>query len=205
MGFFRTILEKPWLNKNEPVIEFSTSYFATHNRKVALVIFLAIATVLFFLLVAATHMRLMMSTDWVSAPEPPLLWVNTGVIVLVSLVFEWCKSAIAKGDLKAGKLRLLGAGLLTLLFLILQLVVWQQLLALGYAAQSNPANAFFYVITAIHGVHLLGGLIAWGRTIARFGRGDGQAAIKLSVDLCALYWHVLLFVWVVLLGLFITT
>ena len=150
-------------------------------------------------------MRLGMGTDWVSTPEPPLLWVNTAVLIVVSLVFEWCRGAVLRQEAKVARLRFLLVGVLTLVFLVLQLVVWKQLLDVGYAARANPSNAFFYMITAIHGVHLIGGLIAWVRTFLKFNREEAHAHLKLSVDLCALYWHFLLFVWIVMLAVFIST
>lgn len=150
-------------------------------------------------------MRLGMGTDWVSTPEPPLLWLNTGVLIGVSLVFEWCRSAVGQQELNTAKTRYIFVGSLTVLFLILQLVVWKQLLDIGYAAKANPANAFFYMITAIHGLHLLGGLFAWVRTYRKFQKDVEVARLKLGVDLCALYWHFLLFVWIVMLALFIST
>jgi cytochrome c oxidase subunit III len=50
----------------------------------------------------------------------------------------------------------------------------------------------------VHGAHVLGGLVAWGRTTARVRQGGDPARIRLSVELCAIYWHFLLLVWVVL-------
>jgi cytochrome c oxidase subunit 3 len=66
---------------------------------------------------------------------------------------------------------------------------------------SNPANSFFYMITAAHGLHLMGGLVALGRTTAKVWRGAEMAEVRLSVELCTIYWHFLLLVWLVLLGL----
>ena len=64
---------------------------------------------------------------------------------------------------------LLAAGLFAFAFLAGQLMVWRQLAAAGYFLTANPANAFFYLITALHGLHLLGGLVAWGRATPRCG------------------------------------
>jgi cytochrome c oxidase subunit 3 len=66
---------------------------------------------------------------------------------------------------------------------------------------SNPANSFFYLITAAHGLHLMGGLVALGRTTAKVWRGAEMTQVRLSVELCTIYWHFLLLVWLVLLGL----
>jgi cytochrome c oxidase subunit III len=74
-------------------------------------------------------------------------------------------------------------------------------MAAGYVVTANPANSFFYLVTAIHGLHLLGGLVALGRTIAKLWRGADLPKLRLSVELCALYWHFLLLVWLMLLGL----
>ena len=205
MGFFKKILEKPWLPPEGNVVDLHTSYFTATNRKVALVLFLCVVGVLFFLLFSAYHMRKAFSTDWVSTPEPWLIWFNTLVLFVVSGAFEWARAALPKEQFDAVRVRFITAGVLTFVFLVLQLVAWKQLFDLGYTAQSNPANAFFYTITGIHGVHLLGGLIAWYRAI-RYIKVDGSfTRMKNAIDQCALYWHFLLFVWVAMVGLFITS
>ena len=84
-------------------------------------------------------------------------------------------------------------------------MAWQQLIDLGYFAATNPANAFFFVITALHALHLLGGLVAWGRTMAKVRRGLEVTEVRMSVELCAVYWHFLLVVWLVMFCLFLFT
>ena len=83
--------------------------------------------------------------------------------------------------------------------------MYRELVDLGYYASTNPANAFFYLITALHGLHLLGGLVAWGRTTDKVRRGVEVAKVRLSVELCTTYWHFLLLVWVVLFTLLLFT
>ena len=70
---------------------------------------------------------------------------------------------------------------------------------------SNPANAFFYLLTALHGLHLLGGLWVWGRTTTRVWEGTKVSEVRLSVELCTVYWHFLLLVWLALFGLLLST
>ena len=217
MNIFKRLAEKPWIHEPGAVAPTHTASFPVSNQKVALVVFLAIVGVLFFLFFAAYHMRIELTSDWVAIPEPPLLWFNTVVLGLASIAFEWARGAARGGREATARNAFLVAGALTLSFLVLQLVVWDQMLRLGYFAHSNPANAFFYLITAVHGVHLLGGLIAWGRALSRFRgmaaatdeEGDiGQerlARLSRSVDLCALYWHFLLLVWLGMMALFLNT
>ena len=78
MGLFRQLAEKPWqVQTADGPVSNEGSAFPIHRRAVAMYVFLAIVGVLFFLFVAAYHMRIVLSTDWVALPEPPLLWVNT--------------------------------------------------------------------------------------------------------------------------------
>ncbi len=69
----------------------------------------------------------------------------------------------------------------------------------GFGAATNPASSFFYLITAVHGLHLAGGLVALARAALRSARGG--AALRLSIELCATYWHFLLIAWLVLFAL----
>ena len=227
MNIFKRLAEKPWVYQSDTVTELRTASYAASNQKVALVCFLAIVGVLFSLFLAAYHMRLEplefgagRQSDWAPLPEPMLLWFNTLVLALASGAYEWARRAAKSGDTGTAKLAFLAAGGATLAFLVLQLVVWNELVARGYYAHANPANAFFYLITGVHGVHLLGGLVAWARAARRFA-GAGQPAdapssddesanadrqrLRHSIDLCALYWHFLLLVWLGMLALFVNT
>jgi len=79
------------------------------------------------------------------------------------------------------------------------------MIGLGYFAATNPANAFFFLVTALHAVHLLGGLVAWVRTSAKLRRGDALDKVRLSVELCTIYWHFLLIIWLLLFVLLLFT
>lgn len=163
-------------------------------------VLLAVVTVFFSLIVIAYGDRMAVS-DWRPFPEPLLLWVNTLVLVCSSLAWYWACINVRRGDLEGVKTGLLVGGGLAVVFLTGQYWAWRQMIALGYYADSNPANAFFYLVTAVHGLHLLGGLVAWGRTVSKVWRSDNLAKVRMSVELCAVYWHFLLAVWLVLFGL----
>ena len=100
---------------------------------------------------------------------------------------------------------LLAGGASTVAFLAGQLWAWRQLDAAGYYLTTNPANAFFYFLTALHALHLLGGLWVWGATAVRVQRGAAVRDVRLRVELCAIYWHFLLMVWLILFGLLLLT
>lgn len=190
---------KPWLE--EVAVDFRGERGSSvPPAKIGLGVFLAVVGSLFALLISAYSMRNAM-VDWRELPLPKLLWINTGVLIISSAALQWSLLAARRSDDEAMLVGLLVGGASAVTFLAGQLVVWQQLNVAGYVVASNPANSFFYLITALHGLHLIGGLVALGRTSAKVWRGAPMVQVRLSVELCAIYWHFLLLVWLVLLGL----
>ena len=139
--------------------------------------------------------------DWRSLPVPKLLWFNTGVLIVSSAALQWAQVAARRDDGENALIGLLAGGVSAVVFVFGQLLAWQQLNVAGYFLTANPANAFFYLITAVHGLHVLGGLAALGRTVAKAWRGVEVSRLRLSVELCTMYWHFLLLVWLILLAL----
>jgi cytochrome c oxidase subunit 3 len=93
-----------------------------------------------------------------------MLWVNTGILVLASIALQFAKNAAAAGNDARTRMAFYLGGLLTMGFVTGQLLVWQMLSHTAHIVSSNPASSFFYLITAAHGLHILGGLVAWGMT-----------------------------------------
>jgi cytochrome c oxidase subunit III len=196
----QTINVRPWIARRPVESIQAESAFSLPPVKIGLGVFLAVATSLFALLVSAYFIR-MMAVDWAPVAVPRVLWLNTGVLVLASVAMHWTRNAARRGMPDGVRDGLVAAGALSFCFLAGQLWAWQQLNASGYFAAANPSNAFFYLLTGVHGVHLLGGLWVWGKTAARVWRGAEVGAVRLSVELCTVYWHFLLVVWLVLFAL----
>jgi cytochrome c oxidase subunit III len=190
---------KPWLEEGV-IVDFREGTPSLPPAKIGLGVFLAVVGSLFALFISAYSMRMNMA-DWRALPVPRLLWFNTGVLVTSSIALQWAHMAARRNDLDGVIIGLCAGGASALIFLVGQLLAWRQLSLTGYFVTSNPANSFFYLITAVHGLHLMGGLVALGRTIAKVWRGAEMTQVRLSVELCAIYWHFLLLVWLVLLAL----
>lgn len=204
MNIFRKLTAKPWLPEQAGAVEEDNG-FDLPAAKIGLNFFLAVVTVLFFLSMVAYWMRMELP-DWQPLTEPQLLWLNTGILVFASIALQWARSSVRKGQSDGLKTGMLIGGALTVAFLVGQYAAWKQLGAAGYYADSNPANAFFYMITALHGIHMLGGLVAWARVVPELFKPDtDMAELCTRVELCTTYWHYLLLVWVVLFGLLLAT
>jgi len=178
---------------------------SSNTKLVGLLGLLAVVTSFFALILSAYSLRMELG-DWVPLTEPQLLWVNTGTLVLASVAFQWTRNGAVRGQTSRLLPGLLATGVLTTGFVIGQLVAWQQLSAGGQTITVNPSNAFFYFLTGAHALHVLGGLYVWARATARvlLGKAEG-AAVRRSIELCAIYWHFLLLVWLVLFGLLLST
>ena len=200
----QTVNVKPWLEQRPIEMVDGDGALSLPPVKVGLGVFLAVATSLFALLISAYHMR-MMGEDWTRLALPRVLWLNTAVLILASVAMQRTRVAARRGQLDGVKSGLIAGGVLTFSFLAGQLWAWQQMDASGYFLTANPAYSFFYLLTAVHGLHLLGGLWVWGRTTAKVLRGVEVGKVRLSVELCTLYWHYLLLVWLVLFAVLLQT
>ena len=173
--------------------------------QVGLGVFLAVATSLFALLISAYYMR-MVEADWTNFPLPRVLWLNTGVLVLASVAMQMTRTRRAAGTVSTASGRASSrAARSRFAFLGGQLWAWQQLNASGEFTPANPAYAFFILLTAVHGIHLLGGMWVWARATVRAVRGVDLGKVRLSVELCTVYWHYLLLVWAVLFVVLLNT
>lgn len=192
---------KPWVPASPEAVRTHHWPASLTAPRVALLVFLAVVTSLFALGVSAYLSRMEYGVDWRPVPEPGLLWLNTGVLVLASVALQTAWNAARRGNGKRLVRWLAAGGVLTVAFIGGQLLVWRELADAGYYVASNPANAFFYLLTGLHALHLLGGLAAWTRPVTRVLRGGSPQEVLGAVELCAVYWHYLLAIWAVLFAM----
>ena len=205
-SFFKLITQKPW-ESSQAVLdnEHEGKTIAASKARLGVRTIMVVSTVIFSLFVVSYADRMLIH-DWRSLSEPWLLWLNTIILIFTSFVFHKTKVLSDKSEFEKAKNYLLLVGFLTFAFITGQLLVWQYYVNLGQYASTNPANAFFYLFTALHGLHVLGGLFFWGRATTKlFTKNFNVLKIKQAIELCAIYWHFLLIVWFILFGLMIAT
>lgn len=193
---------KPWLEASPLQTVTSPEHPPAPAIRIGLYLFLGVVGALFSLFISAYFMR-MASADWWGMPVPRLLWANTALLASSSIALQWAKRQAQRGRMENLRPALASGFCLAALFLAGQIEAWRQLTAAGYVLADNPANSFFYLLTGLHGLHILGGLVVTGRTaVTAFAAEAAPEQLRLRVDLCTLYAHFMLAVWLVLFALF---
>ncbi|MGH8208148.1 MAG: cytochrome c oxidase subunit 3 [Steroidobacteraceae bacterium] len=202
----RRLTTRPWETHGAPEDLGHAGAVSARPAKIGLWILLAVITSLFGLFISAYYMRMGHAhSDWNPVPLPRVLWLNTAMLILSSGGMQAARGAARGAQVDRVRIGLIAGGLFALAFLLGQLWAWRQLNATGYFLGS-PAVAFFYLLTAVHGLHLLGGLLVWSKTVVRMVPAGVEAIdVRSSVELCTVYWHYLLLVWLVLFAVLLST
>lgn len=157
---------------------------------------------LFTALTSAYIVRSASSTDWRQIPVPKVLWLSTALILVSSTTMEIARRALKRHSDQAYGNWLLATMAFGLAFLGTQLFAWRQLARQGVYLASNPYNSFFYLFTATHGLHLLGGIVGLALLIMRTRRKrattDGELRRMGAADGATIYWHFMDVLWIAL-------
>jgi heme/copper-type cytochrome/quinol oxidase subunit 3 len=164
-------------------------------------IFLVVLSVLFVsVMLGYIVVRVDNGADFIpqdAPPPPPVLLVSTVVLALSSITMQIALRAGRAGRSGQGPYMLATVGLAAV-FLALQLFAWRQMLAAGFGPSGSLYAWTFFVLTATHGLHVIGGLPPMLITTARALRGRYGPENHRGIAYCAMYWHFLDAVWVFL-------
>ena len=157
---------------------------------------------LFTALTSAYIVRSASSNDWQPIAMPKVLWLSTALIVISSVTMEISRRSLKRqSDAGYGRWLIITVAL-GLAFLATQLLAWRQLVRQGVYMASNPYNSFFYLFTAAHGLHLLGGILALAYLLMRTRRKRDTVVGELrrvgAADAATIYWHFMDGLWFVL-------
>jgi cytochrome c oxidase subunit 3 len=190
----RQLTAKSWRSGEQPG---DVGALKSAPARIGLWVFMAVVTSLFGLFLSAYAMRMHHGVGWCHLTIPPILWINTLVLVAASVALQLSSRAVGRGQRTMAQLALTAGGALSIAFLSGQVAGWQAVGPSLYFIQGSPAIAFFYVLTIAHGLHLIGGLYVLGRSAMRFAGGAELIDLRQSLQLCSIYWHFLLLVWLV--------
>lgn len=178
-------------------VRSQTEFFPFRAAQIGITMFIATVVMLFAAFTSAYLIRRDMA-GWQSIEMPGILWLNTALLLLSSLSFERGYHAM-RGDNSRQFFRfltltvILGGG-----FLAGQIVAWKELSAQGIFLSSNPHSAFFYILSGLHGLHLIGGLVFLTYLATRFFQHPERARMVNVVQAARMYWHFLGLMWLFL-------
>lgn len=179
-----------------------------HTYRLGMLLALAGISMMFIGLTSAYLVRQGMDPGWRAIAMPHLLLANTAVLLASSLTVELGRRALKRGAGCPEAFRWVAATLLLgVLFLAGQLAAWRQLSAQGFHLNTTAHGSFFYLLTGLHGLHLLGGLLAltyltarlWPSAVLGSERAFSSLRRERAMETTSLYWHFMDGLWVYLL------
>jgi len=164
------------------------SSFPVSKYEIALWILLGTIIMLFAGLSSA-YIVLRGVPEWENIAVPSILWLNTAVLLASSMTIEGARRSLAHSRIRAMKTWLYLSGGFGLVFLVGQLAAWRQLVAAGVYLPTTLHSSFFYILTGLHGVHLIGGICGMTYVLVRALQNRIVPGQDQSLKLCATYWH----------------
>ena len=137
--------------------------------------------------------------DWVPLEIPAILWLNTAILLLSSVTMEVSRRSFHRWQPITFRKWLLVTAVLGAAFLVGQLFAWRELSQQGIYLVSHPHSSFFYVLTAVHGVHLLAGVLVLFYVLALAARYSLTPCESSSPSIAATYWHFVDGLWLYLM------
>jgi cytochrome c oxidase subunit III len=172
------------------------------SRRYATAILMIMVSIFMFFMAMVSAFIFLRATNhnWIPLRLPSIVWFNTFVLLSSSVVIEAARRRLSFGDVRQFRQIWMGATALGVLFLIGQLIAWRELVVAGLYVSTNQASSFFYIFTALHGLHLLGGICAlFYVAFRKFEKTKlSQSA---AAEVASYYWHFLDGLWIFLLAL----
>ena len=179
------------------IIEEAKKPLSMNPKKFGLWLFLVSVVMIFAALTSAYIVR-QADGDWLFFQLPDLFWYTSGVIIVSSITMHWALISARKDNLETVKIAIGLTSLLGLLFLIGQFYGWSDLVKNSVYFVGNPSGSFVYVITGLHGVHLVSGVIVLFIVLIATLRYKVHSKNLSLIEMCATYWHFLGGLWLYL-------
>lgn len=140
--------------------------------------------------------------EWKPFDLPVQVWISTAIIIISSITYEIARRALEKNAVETSKRFLVATTVLGGMFIASQLLAWLALVERGLYMRGNPYAGFFYILTAAHAVHVIGGIIALGAVLLRNWyptRRQEEITYRQNVARAVgWYWHFMGGLWIVL-------
>jgi cytochrome c oxidase subunit 3 len=168
------------------------------NPKVFTMWLFIVSIIMLFAAFTSAYLVRKAEGNWVEFEMPRLFSYSTGVLLLSSLSMHYSLLAAKKDQFNALRISISITFVLGLLFLVMQFYGWIQLVEMNVFFVGNPSGSFVYVLSGLHGLHLVSGLIVLIFALVAAFRLKINAKQLTHIKICATYWHFLDALWLYL-------
>lgn len=179
------------------LVEEPEKPLAMNPKKFALWLFIITVVMVFAALTSAYIVR-QAEGNWVAFELPVEMWLTTATIFLSSITMHWGYLEAKKDNLEKVKFALGITTLLGVLFLVGQFYVWSVLVDHQVYFVGNPSGSFLYVISGLHGLHIVSGVIFLIIVLISTFKYKVHSKNLTLIQMCTTYWHFLDVLWIYL-------
>jgi cytochrome c oxidase subunit 3 len=168
------------------------------NPKIFIMWLFIVSIIMLFAAFTSAYLVRKAEGNWVEFKLPNLFWISTGILALSSISMQFALAAAKKDQFNALRTSISITFVLGLLFLILQYYGWIQLVEMNVYFVGNPSGSFVYVLSGLHGLHLISGLIVLLVALIAAFKLKINAKALTQIKICSTYWHFLDALWIYL-------
>jgi cytochrome c oxidase subunit III len=179
------------------IVEEPRKPLAMHPKKFAMWLFLGSIMMMFAAFTSAYIVR-QAEGNWLYFELPQLFYATTVVILLSSVTMQWAYFAAKKDNLETARLMIVLTAILGIAFLIGQFFGWMELIQNSIHFVGNPSGSFLYVITGLHGLHVVSAIVYLVIIVVSVFRLKVHSRNMAPLEMCATYWHFLDGLWLYL-------
>jgi len=179
------------------IVEEPKKPLSMNPRKFALWLFMITVVMIFAALTSAYIVR-QAEGNWLEFALPIEMWISTGIILISSITMQWALIAAKRDNLEQVKIAVLTTTILGVVFLIAQLYVWDALVANNVFFVGNPSGSFLYVLSGLHGLHIVSGIVFLLIVLAATYRYKVHSKNLNQIQMCTTFWHFLDALWIYL-------
>ena len=179
------------------IVEDQRATLSMHPKKFALWLFITTVVMIFAAMTSAYIVR-QSEGNWLEFDLPQSFWITSGIILLSSITMHWAYLSAKRDNLKSLRIAMVTTTVLGVAFLVGQYLAWGDLVAMDVYFVGNPGGSFVYVLSGLHGAHLIGGVVFLLVTLVSVFRYKVHAKSMDQIEMCATYWHFLDGLWLYL-------
>jgi cytochrome c oxidase subunit 3 len=179
------------------IVEEARQPLTMNPKKFGMWLFMVTVFMIFAALSSAYIVR-QAEGNWTFFELPPLFWINTVVILISSVTLHWAYVSAKRDNLELVKIATAITAILGVAFMAGQYLAWTELVANRIHLVGNPSGSFVYIISGLHGAHVLGGVIYLLILLNSAFKFRVHSKSLNQIEMCATYWHFLGGLWLYL-------